>query len=135
MNEAGPVGDGELEGLFAAFRGKSLALAVSGGADSIALMVLIARWLKAAGNSQSPPVVLTVDHGLRPEAGAEARAVGMLAANLGLLHKVLPWRGTKPKSGLQQAARTARYRLLAEELERRVRRGEDKRILVLAHTL
>ncbi|MDA9400370.1 tRNA lysidine(34) synthetase TilS [Bradyrhizobium sp. CCBAU 45389] len=91
----------------------ALVLAVSGGPDSVALMWLAARWQRSL--SRGPRLtVVTVDHGLRPEAAREARAVKRLAAELGLPHRTLRWRGAKPKTGLPAAAREARYRLLAQ---------------------
>jgi tRNA(Ile)-lysidine synthase len=91
----------------------ALVLAVSGGPDSVALMWLAARWQR--GLTRGPRLtVVTVDHGLRPEAAREAREVKRLAAELGLPHRTLRWRGAKPKAGLPAAAREARYRLLAE---------------------
>lgn len=90
----------------------AIVLAVSGGPDSLALMWLAARWRKAL--KQGPALaVVTVDHGLRPEAAAEARAVKRLAASLDLPHRTLRWSGDKPRTGIQAAARGARYRLLA----------------------
>jgi tRNA(Ile)-lysidine synthase len=87
-------------------------LAVSGGADSTALLVLAARWRKTL--EQGPRLVaVTIDHGLRPGSGQEAAAVAQLAASLGVEHRTLCWRGTKPSTGIQEAARKARYRLLA----------------------
>ncbi|MGH6665345.1 MAG: tRNA lysidine(34) synthetase TilS [Pseudolabrys sp.] len=90
-----------------------LVLAVSGGPDSTALMMLAARWRKSLKNKPAL-LAVTVDHGLRKEAEREAAAVGRLARKLGIVHRTLRWTGSKPKTGLQQAARTARYRLLAE---------------------
>ncbi|WBU30992.1 tRNA lysidine(34) synthetase TilS [Rhodopseudomonas palustris] len=91
----------------------AIVLAVSGGPDSLALMLLAARWRKAL--KQGPALaVVTVDHGLRPEASAEARAVKRLAASLDLPHRTLRWSGDKPRTGIQAAARGARYRLLAK---------------------
>jgi tRNA(Ile)-lysidine synthase len=103
------------------FRGletaRGLILAVSGGPDSTALMVLAARWVRRL--ERAPKLVaVTVDHGLRPEAAREAAAVKRLAKKLGIAHRTLAWRGRKPKSGLQEAARVARYRLLAETAAR-----------------
>ncbi|ACE99855.1 tRNA(Ile)-lysidine synthetase [Rhodopseudomonas palustris TIE-1] len=90
----------------------AIVLAVSGGPDSLALMWLAARWRKSL--KQGPALaVVTVDHGLRPEAAAEARAVKRLAASLDLPHRTLRWSGDKPSTGIQAAARGARYRLLA----------------------
>lgn len=93
-----------------------LILAVSGGPDSTALMWLAARWRKALkrGPKIMPKLIaVTVDHGLRPEARQEALAVGKLARSLGIEHRTLRWTGRKPKTGIQEAAREARYRLLA----------------------
>ena len=86
-----------------------VAVAVSGGADSLALCLLADGWARARGGRVS---ALTVDHGLRPESAAEALAVGRWLKARGLDHHVLRWRGPKPASGVQAAARTARYRLL-----------------------
>lgn len=57
--------------------------------------------------------VLTVDHGLRPEAAAEVIKVAEWCTLLGLEHHTLRWEGPKPKTGLQAKARTARYDLLS----------------------
>ncbi|MDA9466485.1 tRNA lysidine(34) synthetase TilS [Bradyrhizobium sp. CCBAU 53415] len=90
----------------------ALVLAVSGGPDSVALMWLAARWQRSLVRGPQL-IVVTVDHGLRPEAASEARQVKRLAAELGLPHRTLRWRGAKPKTGVPAAAREARYRLLA----------------------
>jgi tRNA(Ile)-lysidine synthase len=97
--------------LFAGFESLSgLVLAVSGGPDSLALMVLAAQWRENAG--PVPLFVATVDHGLREDSGTEAEKVGEWAAALGLPHAILPWRGEKPTRALQEKARAARYGLL-----------------------
>jgi tRNA(Ile)-lysidine synthase len=90
---------------------RHVALAVSGGGDSMALMWLAARW---AGETDDPPqlTVLTVDHGLRPNSAEEARWVLERAQHLGLAGVVLEWRGDKPVTGVQARARQARYDLL-----------------------
>ena len=90
-----------------------LILAVSGGPDSTALMLLAARWRKALRRGPKLMAV-TVDHGLRPEARREAAEVQRLARSLGIGHRTLRWIGRKPSTGLQEAARLARYRLLAK---------------------
>lgn len=59
-------------------------------------------------------LVLTVDHGLRPEARDEAAEVARRASQMGHSHRILAWNGHKPKAGLQAAARTARLALLTE---------------------
>ena len=88
---------------------RTLLLAVSGGPDSTALM-----HAAASLRPDTPLHVATVDHGLRPEAASEADSVGRAAADLGLPQAVLRWQGDKPSTGLQDAARAARYRLLAD---------------------
>jgi tRNA(Ile)-lysidine synthase len=100
--------------LFADWRGApAIVLAVSGGPDSIALMWLAARWRRAL--KRGPRLIaVTVDHGLRTEAAAEARDVKRLARSLDLQHRTVRWSGTKPRTGLPAAARSARYRLLAQ---------------------
>jgi tRNA(Ile)-lysidine synthase len=87
-----------------------LAVAVSGGPDSLALAILADRWSRESGGEIC---ALTVDHRLRPESGAEIRQLeGWLSARA-IRHEVLVWAGDKPTTGIQEAARTARYRLLA----------------------
>jgi len=88
------------------------AVAVSGGGDSVALMHLLAGWAKAS--RLSPPHVLTVDHGLRPESAADARKVVRWAKAAGLTTTLLRWSGRRPQSDIEAAARDARYRLMGE---------------------
>lgn len=88
-----------------------LAVAVSGGADSLALCLLAHAW---AGRRRGRVVALTVDHGLRPESAAEADRVRCWLGARRVPHRVLGWRGPKPAAGLQAAAREARYRLLSD---------------------
>nr|WP_250152672.1 tRNA lysidine(34) synthetase TilS [Ancylobacter radicis] len=98
--------------LFAPFaRHAGVLLAVSGGPDSTALMLLAARWRRETGAS-TELAVATVDHGLRPEARVEAEAVAALAADLGLPHAILDLPRPLPASRLQEAARHARYEAL-----------------------
>jgi len=112
------VRDDEANVLFSGLEGaRGLILAVSGGPDSTALLVLAARWAKRL--KRAPKLVaVTIDHGLRAEAAREAAAVKRLAKSLAIVHRTLRWRGEKPKSGLQEAARIARYRLLADTASR-----------------
>jgi tRNA(Ile)-lysidine synthase len=105
-----------------------IVLAVSGGPDSLALMWLAARWRKSLKRGPALHVV-TVDHQLRPESAGEARKVKSLACSLGLSHRTLRWRGEKPRTGIPQAARAARYRLL----EQAARRAGASHIMT-AHT-
>ena len=127
-----PPGDGPadevLETLFAPLDSASgIVVAVSGGPDSMALMHLLARW--SAAGRRAPVLVATVDHGLRSEAAEEAAFVAREAAGLGLAHRTLVWSGGKPRTGIQEAAREARYRLLV-----RCAREEGASHLVTAHT-
>ncbi|MFG1359927.1 tRNA lysidine(34) synthetase TilS [Xanthobacter pseudotagetidis] len=127
---AEPVGDDELEGLFAPFLGHpGVLIAVSGGPDSTALAVLAARWRRARGEGPMLGLV-TVDHGLRPGSAREAEAVRALADAIGLSHRTLHWRGAKPTTGVQEAARAARYRLLTAEAKAR-----GSGAIALGHTL
>lgn len=87
-----------------------LAVAVSGGADSLALCLLADRWARARGGCVT---ALTVDHGLRPGAAEEARRVGSWLAPRGIAHATLTWRPPSGMRNIQAAARAARHRLLA----------------------
>ncbi|MEJ8574089.1 tRNA lysidine(34) synthetase TilS [Microbaculum marinum] len=90
-----------------------IGLAVSGGADSLALMRLAADWRHRL-HPRLPMMVFTVDHALRPEAAAEAAQVAEWARAAGLEHATLVWEGAKPRADIAAAAREARYRLLVE---------------------
>lgn len=87
-----------------------IAVAVSGGPDSMALALLADRWVRRCGGRAW---ALTVDHGLRPESADEVRMVADWLAARDIPHEILTWTGDKPKTGIQEAAREARYRLLA----------------------
>jgi tRNA(Ile)-lysidine synthase len=125
----GPVGEAEADSLFADLAAEpALVLAVSGGPDSTALLHLMARW---RGKRATPRLIaVTVDHGLRPEAKREAAAVKLLSRKLGVTHATMRWTGEKPSTGIQEAARKARYRLLVKA----ARRARARRV-VTAHTL
>ncbi|WP_316015750.1 tRNA lysidine(34) synthetase TilS, partial [Roseobacter sp. HKCCA0434] len=100
-------------------------VAVSGGSDSVALLLLAADWARAAGR---PLHVATVDHGLRAEAAEEARFVATLCSRLDLTHETLHWRA--PATGnLMQAAREGRAALLSDWIA-----GRGGRALLLGHT-
>lgn len=119
----------EIEGLFEFLGGcEKLGLAVSGGPDSLALMLMAAQWAHAPGRPEL--YVYTVDHGLRPEAAAEAAMVVREAEALGLAARSMRWEGDKPSTGIQAAARSARYRLMAEAMAR-----DGVEILATAHHL
>jgi len=86
--------------------GSRIAVAVSGGADSVALMLLAMNTFEITA--------LTVDHGLRPESALEAEKVAGQCRDLGINHVTLRWNEEKPTANIQAAAREARYRLMAE---------------------
>ncbi len=105
----------------------SVAIAVSGGADSMALVLLAHQWAQQAGRHL---VVMTVDHGLRPESGAEAEQVERWLKQLGVRHVVLGVEGGKPTSNVQAWAREQRYMLMSEYCA-----AHDITALFLAHHL
>jgi tRNA(Ile)-lysidine synthase len=113
----GVVGSGSVfAGLIAPLgpfeRNPDIAVGVSGGPDSMALALLLAEWVAEHGGRL---FAVTVDHGLRSESAAEARQVGAwLAGRAGVTHHILEWTGPKPKSGIQAAARIARYALMTD---------------------
>jgi tRNA(Ile)-lysidine synthase len=124
------VGEAEADALFADLAAEpALALAVSGGPDSTALLYLMARW-RALRRPVPHLVAVSIDHGLRPEARHEAAAVKRLAEKLGVEHRTMRWSGPKPVAGIQESARVARYRLL-----RTAARRAEARCVVTAHTL
>ncbi|MCZ0812661.1 MAG: tRNA lysidine(34) synthetase TilS [Pseudomonadota bacterium] len=88
-----------------------LGVAVSGGSDSLALLILLNDWRHAGGPDLWP---VTVDHGLRPEAADEAARVAQVCAELDLPHDILKWSGWDGQGNLQDKARRARYALMAE---------------------
>jgi tRNA(Ile)-lysidine synthase len=125
-----PVSAGEAKALFADLTSEPVViLAISGGPDSMALLALAARW-RASLRHGPALIAVTVDHGLRAESAKEANTVKRQARELGVTHRTLRWTGPKPKSGLQEAAREARYHLLSKEAAR-----SGARKVLTAHTL
>ena len=102
---AAPLTLGELGAALAAIGGFDarpfIAVAVSGGPDSLALTILADRWARERGGRLA---ALTVDHQLRSESAEEARLVGGWLAARGIAHHVLVWTNTKPATGIQKAA-------------------------------
>jgi tRNA(Ile)-lysidine synthase len=87
-----------------------IGVAVSGGSDSMALLDLIFR---TCPDRLATVGVATVNHGLRAGAEAEARTVAAFCAARDIAHVVLHWNGSDSVGNVQNAAREARYRLLA----------------------
>lgn len=104
------------------------AVAVSGGGDSVALLLLLVEWARRSGRPD--PVALTVDHGLKPDSAAVAASVVARAELLGMPAHLLAWRGRKPQADIESAARDARYSLMGEWCRR-----EGLHCLYVAHTL
>jgi tRNA(Ile)-lysidine synthase len=103
-----------LNGLFDGLTGvPRVAVAVSGGSDSIALLNLVAEWSRTLRGPKDV-FALTVDHGLRSGSDIEAQRVGQWCAALKVPHVTLPWQGEKPSTGIQARARKMRYDLLAQ---------------------
>lgn len=102
----------------------TLAVAVSGGGDSMALVRMLSRLYV-----DKIIHALTVDHGLREGSAAEAAQVGQWLSKFpNVKHIILRWQGDKPKTGRMEAARDARYRLMSEYCEQ-----NNITVLALAH--
>ena len=108
-----PLTAAEFEQLMAPFApfeaAPHLAVACSGGGDSMALAVLADRWARARGGTVT---ALIIDHRLRPESASEAASVGRTLAELGIVHHILVCGDAPPTGNLEDVARRARYRLL-----------------------
>lgn len=105
---------------------RPVAIALSGGGDSVALLLAAHTWAQSAAR---PLLVLTVDHGLQSRSPAWTEACRQRAASLGLAFRDLSWTGPKPVRGLPAAARAARHALLAEAA-----REAGARVILLGHT-
>lgn len=104
-----------------------LGVAVSGGSDSLALLTLLDDWRRAGGPALC---AVTVNHGLRAEAAAEAAAVARHCAALGVAHTTLCWSGWDGRGNLPDRARRARYALMADWA-----RAAGVGCIALGHTL
>jgi tRNA(Ile)-lysidine synthase len=113
--DAAPLGHTEFAGLMARLAPFEirplLAVGVSGGADSLALLLLADSW---ARDRRGEAVALTIDHGLRAEGAAEARAVAAFCRSRGIAHETLTLDHRLPRRNLEAGARAARYARLAE---------------------
>ncbi|MEM9145572.1 MAG: tRNA lysidine(34) synthetase TilS [Pseudomonadota bacterium] len=90
----------------------ALGVAVSGGGDSTALLLLAAEWARA---QERRIEAVTLDHRLRAESAADAQAVADLARRLSVPHTCLAWEtGQGPGGNLQARAREARQQLIGD---------------------
>ncbi len=105
--------------------GEKIAVAVSGGADSMALCLLTQWFVRQYGGDM---VALIVDHGLRPCSRKQARLTADRLERIGIFSRLLTWKGEKPVHGIEQAARQARYDLLEQAC-----REENCSALLLGH--
>jgi len=103
-----------------------IAVALSGGGDSLALTLIAADWARARGR---PLLVLTVDHGLNAQSAAWTRSCAATADRLGADFRALAWEGGKPATGLPAAARAARHRLIADAA-----RAAGAKVVLMGHT-
>lgn len=103
-----------------------LAVAFSGGGDSLALLLAAKAWADANGRRL---LALTVDHGLNPASTDWTRRCGETAQRLGVGFQALRWEGAKPTTGLPAAARAARHALLADAA-----REAGAGVILLGHT-
>ena len=115
-----------LEGRLQAHSPRPVAVAVSGGGDSLALLLIAADWAKATGRAL---LALNVDHGLQPESPGWAAVCEARATALGVPFQGLRWTGSKPLTGVPAAARAARHALLANAA-----REAGARVLLMGHT-
>ncbi|RAK61677.1 tRNA lysidine(34) synthetase TilS [Phenylobacterium hankyongense] len=105
---------------------RPLAVAFSGGGDSLALLLAAEAWARRHGREL---LALTVDHRLQPQSRAWTEACAATAARLGVRFEALAWEGEKPAQGLPAAARAARHRLLAAAARR-----AGARVILIGHT-
>lgn len=100
-----------------------VAVAVSGGGDSMAVLHLAQRGFPGKIHA------VTVDHGLRPESAVEAAGVAEFCARQGIAHQILRWQGPNPAGNLMAQAREARLALISTWA-----RGQGIADVLLGHT-
>lgn len=103
-----------------------MALALSGGGDSMALLRIAAEWVRASGRRL---LAITVDHRLNPDSRDWSRRCEAAARATGADWIERCWEGVKPSTGLPAAARRARHALIAEAA-----REAGAKVVLFAHT-
>ena len=124
--DPGARAEGRLDARLDAGPGAPLAVALSGGGDSLALTLIAAEWARRRAR---PLLVLTVDHGLNPSSLDWTRTCAQTARRVGAGFRALAWEGPYPPTGLPAAARQARHRLLADAA-----RAAGARVILMGHT-
>lgn len=104
---------------------EKIAVAISGGSDSMALTLLSYNWSKL---KKIDIISITVDHNLRKESGKEAKLVSNYMERRGIPHKILKYEGKIPKSNIESIAREYRYKMLFEYCKK-----ENIKYLFIAH--
>ena len=111
----GPIAAQEFDGIIRPFEpfedNPVIGVGVSGGPDSLCLIILLDAWLRRRGGRA---VALIVDHRIRPETQQEIKQVKSWLSVYGIENHVLFWHDQMPKTGVQAAARNARYQLLTQ---------------------
>lgn len=88
---------------------KKIAVAVSGGIDSLSLTLLANEWAK---KNNIKIIGITVDHGLRKSSYDEAFYINQLLKKFNIEHHILIWEDKKPTHNIENIAREARYNLI-----------------------
>ena len=97
------------------FKPKKVAVAVSGGSDSMALSLLTNNWAK---NKNIECVGLTIDHRLRKESANEAKTVNQWLKKYSMPHEILTYTGEIPSSNIEAIAREYRYNMLIDYVKK-----------------
>jgi tRNA(Ile)-lysidine synthase len=105
---------------------RPLAVALSGGGDSLALLLIARAWARQANRRL---IAFTVDHGLQADSHEWSLWCAGRASRLGVAHRTLTWTGEKPRTGVAAAARAARHRLIADAA-----RAAGARVILFGHT-
>ncbi len=124
-----PLSDNKLRDLFSGIANKDrVALAVSGGRDSMALMHLIYRW-KQKFTPNIEVQIVTVNHNMRKASAGECEFVRKASTDYGFTHKILSWEHEPIVTCIQERARNARYQLILDYI-----RKVDIDTILTAHT-
>lgn len=99
---------------FGPWSAPTLGIAVSGGPDSLALLLLAHQWAQA---HHGKVIALHVDHRLRSTSQEEAKNLQQFCQQYKIPCHVLVWEHGPIKSKIQQSARNARYQLLLKQCE------------------